>query len=390
MKLIVLLIAAWLPLLPVLFILLRSGSFGKGSLGMLLRLFFLGVAAAVPAFLMEAGALIVVTILLRLFPDVEGGGGLLLLSVILRYMVVAAVIEEAWKHFVLRVSTWKQMTMETTADGIAAAGVVSAGFAAVMYGFWQAGAVLTADMEMLHRAMPEFLTAGPVVAFLFALLYIFSHFGFAGLMGALYGIAKGSEQKSHAGRAGFMLFVSWILPVLAHGTCAALTAYGIASGHVLWVVLGLGAQTILALIIAAALSSASDADSMDTAAEDQAPVDFADSEEFADFAEAEGANLPGGSAEGIPMQGRYGQDDPVQDGGPTSNSAQDVFDTGADHADHTDHAAEDMGAAPGEYDGKYNETGSVQDDPYGGATYTKEETASPDLLFGEDISSENM
>ena len=132
MNLIVLLIAAWLPLLPVLFILLRSGSFGKGSLGMLVRLFFLGVAAAVPAFLMEAGALIVVTILFRLFPDPEGGRGLLVLSVILRYMVVTAVIEEAWKHFILRVSTWKQMTMETAADGIAAAGVVSAGFAAVL------------------------------------------------------------------------------------------------------------------------------------------------------------------------------------------------------------------------------------------------------------------
>lgn len=387
MNLIVLLIAAWLPLLPVLFILLRSGSFGKGSLGMLLRLFFLGVAAAVPAFLMEAGALIVVTILLRLFPDVEGGGGLLLLSVILRYMVVAAVIEEAWKHFVLRVSTWKQMTMETAADGIAAAGVVSAGFAAVMYGFWQAGAVLTADMEMLHRAMPEFLTAGPVVAFLFALLYIFSHFGFAGLMGALYGIAKGSEQKSHAGRAGFMLFVSWILPVLAHGTCAALTAYGIASGHVLWVVLGLGAQTILALIIAAALSSASDADGADMAASaDQAPVDFADSEEFADFAEAEGGSLPGGPAEGIPMQDGYdgyGQDDPVQNGGPAETSAQDEYDGGAGQADA---AAEDMSAAAG----ASAETGSVQDDPYGGTSYEKEETTSPELLFGEDISSENV
>lgn len=338
MNLIVLLIAAWLPLLPVLFILLRSGSFGKGSLGMLVRLFFLGVAAAVPAFLMEAGALIVVTILFRLFPDPEGGRGLLVLSVILRYMVVTAVIEEAWKHFILRVSTWKQMTMETAADGIAAAGVVSAGFAAVMYGFWQGGAVLTADMETLHSALPEFLSAGPVLAFLFALLYIFSHFGFAGLMGALYGIAKGSEQKSHAGRAGFMLFVSWILPVLAHGTCAALTAYGIASGHVLWCVLGLGAQTILALIMAAALSSASDADGADMAASaDQAPVDFADSEEFADFAEAEGASLPGGPAEEIPLQDGRGQDASVQDGTPD----------------------------------------------------TKEETTPPELLFGEDISSEN-
>ena len=150
--------------------------------------------------------------------------------------------------------------------------------------------------------------------------------------------------------------------------------------------LGLGAQTILALIIAAALSSASDADSMDTAAEDQAPVDFADSEEFADFAEAEGGSLPGGPAEGIPMQDGYdgyGQDDPVQNGGPAETSAQDEYDGGAGQADA---AAEDMSAAAG----ASAETGSVQDDPYGGTSYEKEETTSPELLFGEDISSENV
>ena len=58
MNLTVLLIAAYLPVLPVLFIILRSGSFGRGSAGTFLKLFFLGVAAAVPSFLMEAGAMI--------------------------------------------------------------------------------------------------------------------------------------------------------------------------------------------------------------------------------------------------------------------------------------------------------------------------------------------
>ena len=49
---VILLIAAYLPILVVLFMVLRSGSFGKGSVGTLLKLFFLGAGAAVLAFLM--------------------------------------------------------------------------------------------------------------------------------------------------------------------------------------------------------------------------------------------------------------------------------------------------------------------------------------------------
>ena len=44
MNLTILLIAAYLPLPLLLFMILRSGSFGKGSIGTMLKLFFLGVA----------------------------------------------------------------------------------------------------------------------------------------------------------------------------------------------------------------------------------------------------------------------------------------------------------------------------------------------------------
>ena len=143
----VLLIAAFLPLPFVIFMILRSGSFGKGSLGALLKLFFLGLAAAVPAFLMEAGILLLIDLFLNMFGSEAAGGNLALIGAILRALIAVALVEEGWKHFVLRRTTWSQMTMETIADGIAASAVVGAGFSAVMYGAWQALYVLVpADM----------------------------------------------------------------------------------------------------------------------------------------------------------------------------------------------------------------------------------------------------
>ena len=294
MNLAILLIAAWVPLLPLLTILLRSGSFGRGSVGTLFKLFFLGVAAAVPAFLMEAGALFSLQVLLGVLPGTVFAGKTLLVFSILRYLLVVALIEESWKHFVLRATTWKQMTMDSAADGIAAAGIVSAGFAAVLYGFWQLAFLLvSSDMEAVRASMPDYLRAGSVTAFLFALLFVFGHFGYSGFMGALYGIAKGSEQKAHGRRAGFMLFVSWLLSVLTHGVCAVLIGYGIAAESLLWLVLGFMGQTVLSLIMTSALSSASDARRVDSGGtEENLPVDFADSEEFAEFAESGGEYSP--------------------------------------------------------------------------------------------------
>lgn len=290
MDLTVLLIAAYLPLPIILFMILRSGAFGKGSIGTMLKLFFLGVAAAVPAFLMEAACLLVIKILLGLFPDDAFGGNLQLVCAIIRYFIAVALIEEGWKHFVLRSATWKQMIMETIIDGVAASALVGSGFSAVMYGAWIAAFyVVPADMEVLRDTMPDYLSAGAVTAFLSALIYILSHFGYSGLMGAFYGIAKNSEQKEHGRRAGFMLFVSYLLPFLLHGFCAALSGYGAAAGKMYWVLVGLALEVILALLMISMLSRASDAVGGETLYDhEDHPVDFADSEDFASFAEAAG------------------------------------------------------------------------------------------------------
>lgn len=311
MNLTVLLIAAYLPLPIILFMILRSGSFGKGSIGTMLKLFFFGVAAAVPAFLMEAGCLLVINILLGLFPDGAFGGNMPIVSAVLRYFIAAALIEEGWKLFVLHASTWKQMIMENIPDGIAASALVGTGFSAVMYGAWQAAYyVVPADMDAVRRAMPDFLGAGPVIAFLFALLYIFSHFGFSGIMGAFYGIAKGSEQKEHGKRAGFMLFVSGLLPIFLHGFCMTLIGYGISEEKTLWVVIGLALEVILALLMVMMLSRASDADGNDTSfGTENQPVDFADSEEFADFAEAAGNPDGTEAVEAADPADSYGEQD---------------------------------------------------------------------------------
>ena len=330
MNLTVLLIAAYLPLPLILFMILRSGSFGKGSVGTLLKLFFLGVLAAVPAFLMEAGGLLALEVLLRVIPESAFGGSRLLVSTILRYVLAVALIEEAWKHFVLRVSTWKQMVMETVGDGIAASAVVGAGFSAVLYGAWQAAwRLVPADMGALHGAMPDYLRAGAVISFLYAVGFLISHFGYSGLMGMFYGVAKRSEQKAHGGRAGFMLFISCLIPVLVHGLFAALIGYGIASEKVWWFAVGFAAQVVVALLMASVLShSADDAFAARQLEREQGedpdrPVDFADSEEFAAFAESEGGSdvpgLEGGTgretAGGLLSAGHGGPDHRGRDSG---------------------------------------------------------------------------
>lgn len=288
MNLAVLLIAAYLPLIPVMYLVIRSGAFGKGSVGTLIKLFFLGVAVAVPAFLMEAGLLLAVTVLLHLVRGGALSGGFLLFSCILRYVLATALVEELCKLFVLRAATWKQMTMEKISDGTAAAAVVGAGFSAVMILVWLAAwRVVPEDMAALRNAMPDYLRAGAVIAFLFALLYIPSHFGYSGFMGSLYGVAKGSEQKNHGGRAGFMLFVSFMMPFLVHSLCIVLIGYGIAAESLVWTVLGLIAEAILAAGVMMSLSGAKSGGGF-LEEEADAGVDFADSEEFADFAEAAG------------------------------------------------------------------------------------------------------
>jgi hypothetical protein len=172
----------------------------------------------------------------------------------------------------------------------------------------------------VRDAFPDFLHAGTVTAFIFALLFMFSIFGFSGLMGAFYGIAKREEQKDHGGRAGFMLFLSFLLPVLFHGLCAALIGYGIAEAKVLWLAIGLVLEVLMGFLMAAELGRTSDqASGEDQFGTGEKPVDFADSEEFASFAEnsgkpddpAEADDLtePGASAE---PDGLSEPDDPAQ------------------------------------------------------------------------------
>lgn len=335
MNLTIILIAAYLPLFPLLFLILRSRSFGKGSRRIFFKLLFLGLLAAVPAFLMAAGGLGAAAVIFRLFPENAEGKQAALFSVLLRYVLAGALIEEAWKHFILRISTWKQMTMETVGDGIAAAAVVGTAFSAVLYLAWQAAYhVLPPDLEILRSAMPDFLSAGPVASFIHALLFIPSHFGYAGLMGVLYGFAKGSEQKKHAGRAGFMLTVSFLLAVLVHGVIESLVGYGFVTGQKLWLILGFAAEALLAFLMASALVAVRDS-SLEAALgqdEPEPPVEFADSEEFADFAEAEG--MSAAEAEGSPVAALEGsgQQDLLEyadaDTGPETGASDTAMETG--------------------------------------------------------------
>ena len=303
---------------------------------------------------MAAGGLGAAAVIFRLFPENAEGKQAALFSVLLRYVLAGALIEEAWKHFILRISTWKQMTMETVGDGIAAAAVVGTAFSAVLYLAWQAAYhVLPPDLEILRSAMPDFLSAGPVASFIHALLFIPSHFGYAGLMGVLYGFAKGSEQKKHAGRAGFMLTVSFLLAVLVHGVIESLVGYGFVTGQKLWLILGFAAEALLAFLMASALVAVRDS-SLEAALgqdEPEPPVEFADSEEFADFAEAEG--MSAAEAEGSPVAALEGsgQQDLLEyadaDTGPETGASDTAMETGFSD---TETGAGDQASSSGPWD----------------------------------------
>jgi hypothetical protein len=88
-----------------------------------------------------------------------------------------------------------------------------------------------------------------------------------------------------------MLTVSFLLAVLVHGVIESLVGYGFVTGQKLWLILGFAAEALLAFLMASALVAVRDS-SLEAALgqdEPEPPVEFADSEEFADFAEAEGS-----------------------------------------------------------------------------------------------------
>lgn len=187
-------------LLPAYFLLryiYKHDTVEKEPPRLLLKLFFLGILAAIPACFLEYFG----EDLLKNYIDTN----IPLYSIVMAFLVVA-VIEEGVKYLVLKLSTWNNLNFNYRFDGVVYAVFVSLGFATIEN-------VLYVFSYGLSVALPRALLAVP------------AHMGFAVFMGAFYGSARVCRAQ---GRIGFMhgyLFLSYLIPVFLHGlydACAML------------------------------------------------------------------------------------------------------------------------------------------------------------------------
>ena len=187
---IILLSAAILPVLLILYAVYRADKVNREPLGKLIVVFLCGAMTVAPAALLES-------VLSAFEPAGALTGGLF------RGFCVAGFSEELFKLSVLLLVVWRSRHFDEYFDGIVYAVFASMGFACVenvMYVFSSdsySGSLATAAMR--------------------AVLSVPGHFLFAVMMGYWFALAKFSFNR----RKRYMLF-AFLVPVLFHGTFDAL------------------------------------------------------------------------------------------------------------------------------------------------------------------------
>ena len=184
----ILIVAAVIPALLLMYFVYRSDRLEKESRQLLKSLAFAGVFATLVAMVLERiGERLLVWVV-----DNETTYNLLL------YFVVVAVSEEGAKYFLMKRRTWNNPEFNCQYDGVVYALFVSLGFAlwenisyVLMYGFGTA----------LIRAV----TAIP------------GHACFGVFMGAWYGLAKAHQRHGHEQSSRICRRLALICPVLLHG-----------------------------------------------------------------------------------------------------------------------------------------------------------------------------
>lgn len=182
-------LAALLPAFFLLHFIYRHDTTEKEPPRLLLKLFVLGIFAAIPVFILEqVGENILNEHIDKASP---------LYSVILAFIIIA-VIEEGIKYLFLKLSTWNDPNFNYRFDGVVYAVFVSIGFAAIenlMYVFKYG----------LSVVLPRALLALP------------AHMGFAVFMGTFYGSAQVCRAQGRKVSMRGYLILSFLLPVFLHG-----------------------------------------------------------------------------------------------------------------------------------------------------------------------------
>ncbi|MGI6722436.1 MAG: PrsW family intramembrane metalloprotease [Anaerovoracaceae bacterium] len=187
----VLLAAALIPPLFLIFQVYRIDRVEKEPLGLLIKLFIFGAIAVVPAVLLE---MLGTDILLD---GLFSGSGTLVRRIVENFIVVA-LVEEGCKRFFLKRGSWRHPAFDYCFDAIVYSVVVSLGFAALE----NIGYVFQYGLQ---------------VAAMRAVTSIPGHCIFGIFMGHYYGMARMADAWGDKKRSRSMLRKSLWVPVFLHG-----------------------------------------------------------------------------------------------------------------------------------------------------------------------------
>ena len=180
---------ALVPVIIILIFIYKKDKKEKEPMGLLIGLFFAGMATVITAIIAE---LIGELIFEAIFPENSAVGQFLLA------MLIIAPAEELGKYMVLRLITWKNKNFNYSYDAIVYAVFVSLGFAA----FENVGYVF---MNGLGTAIIRMFTAVP------------GHAADAVFMGYFYSKAKYAQLTNNKSDYSKNIALTMLVPIIAHG-----------------------------------------------------------------------------------------------------------------------------------------------------------------------------
>lgn len=202
----ILLAAAILPVLILLFAIYKADKINKEPIGKLIVVFICGALVTAPAVFLE-----------MLLSEFQPSGALM--GGLYKGFCVAGFSEELLKLLVLFLLVWKSRHFDEYFDGIVYAVYVSLGFACVE--------------NVMYVFSGETYSVSMATAATRAVLSVPGHFLFAVMMGYYFALAKFAPN-----RRGRYLLCAFVVPVFFHGTFDALLMVpdGMEEGGLKWMV----------------------------------------------------------------------------------------------------------------------------------------------------------
>lgn len=180
---------ALIPVIGILIFIYCNDKKEKEPIGVMIGLFFAGIATIIPAIIAEAIGQVILELIFEYYPVIK---------MVLFALIIVGPAEELSKYLALRLFTWKSKNFNYSYDAIVYAVCVSLGFAAIedveyifLYG-WSA-------------AISRMFTAIP------------GHASFAVLMGFFYSKAKYASLTGKKKEYKKYIRLTTLVPIIIHG-----------------------------------------------------------------------------------------------------------------------------------------------------------------------------